>query len=214
MISSEIGRRVYSASPYLKKRTSRGLHRSVYTYLFAIEVQAMSHSWDRYFMSMVYLVAMKSKDPSTKIGAVVVGPGHEIRSTGYNGPPRGVDDEVPERLIAPRKYFYFEHAERNACYSATRSGISLEGCTMYTHGTPCADCARAIIQVGINKIVVHKYFEEGENRPQWSESLECSRQMLAEAGIAIETYEGDVELEIRGCKSGKDILRGDSLPSL
>ncbi len=69
-------------------------------------------NWDKYFMSLVYLVALKSKDKRTKIGAVIIGPDNEIRSTGYNSFPRGIDDNVPERQIPDEKYFWFAHAEK------------------------------------------------------------------------------------------------------
>ena len=87
--------------------------------------------WDTYFMSLAYLVGMKSKDPRTKVGAVVVGPDNEIRSTGYNSFPRGMNDRVAERQVAPAKHLYFEHAERNAIYNAARMGQSLKGCRIY-----------------------------------------------------------------------------------
>ena len=63
--------------------------------------------WDDYFMTMVYLVAMRSKDESTHIGAVVVGGDKEVRSVGYNGFPRGMDDNIKERQLRPLKYFFF-----------------------------------------------------------------------------------------------------------
>ena len=110
--------------------------------------------WDDYFMTMVYLVAMRSKDESTHVGAVIVGPNKEIRSTGYNSFPMGINDDVPERQERPEKYFWFSHAERNAVYLAARVGIPVEGCTMYTNGIPCTDCAFAVIQAGITEVVV------------------------------------------------------------
>ena len=77
-------------------------------------------NWDTLFMSMVYLVAMKSKDDSTHLGAVIVSQDNEIRSFGYNGLARGINDDVVERQERPEKYFWFEHAERNAIYNAGR----------------------------------------------------------------------------------------------
>lgn len=81
-------------------------------------------------MEVAELVASWSKDPSTKTGAIVVGPDREIRATGYNGLVRGVNDDVPERLERPTKYDFFEHAERNAIYNACLTGTSLKGCVM------------------------------------------------------------------------------------
>jgi len=81
-----------------------------------------TYDWDMYFMSLSYLVAMKSKDPSTKIGAVIVGPDKEIRSTGYNGFVKGANDDVVEHYERPEKYYHFEHAERNAILLSARYG--------------------------------------------------------------------------------------------
>jgi dCMP deaminase len=96
----------------------------------------------------------RSKDPNTQIGCVVVGPNHEIRSTGYNSFPRGIRDDVPERLVRPTKYLWIEHAERNAICNAARAGTATEGCTIYVEIMPCMDCARAIVQAGIVQVVV------------------------------------------------------------
>ena len=83
-------------------------------------------TWDELYMSMTFLVAMKSKDENTHIGAVVVGPDKEVRSIGFNGLPRYVDDDKPERQMKPEKYLWFEHAERNAVYNASLMGVSLK----------------------------------------------------------------------------------------
>src|SRR5690242_7044614 len=109
--------------------------------------------WDQRFMELAKLIATWSKDRSTKVGCVVVGTDNEVRSIGFNGFPRGVDDDVEERHERPAKYAWTEHAERNAIYSAVRVGISLKGCTMYLPWFPCMDCARALIQSGIAELV-------------------------------------------------------------
>lgn len=113
-------------------------------------------TWDLYFHEMSKLVATRSKDQSTNIGAVIVGPDNEIISTGYNSFPRGIDDYNPDRHERPEKYFWFEHAERNAIFNAARrSGSGLNGCKMYLNCfVPCTDCARAIIQVGIDQVIL------------------------------------------------------------
>ena len=82
-------------------------------------------SWDEYFLTLCDAVALKSKDRSTKLGCVIVGVGHEVRSTGYNGFPRGVNDNVDARHQRPEKYKWTEHAERNAIYNAARCGVSV-----------------------------------------------------------------------------------------
>ena len=105
----------------------------------------------------------RSKDPNTQIGCVIVGPNHEIRSTGYNSFPRGIRDDVPERLVRPTKYLWIEHAERNAICNAARACTATEGCTIYVEIMPCMDCARAIVQAGIVQAVV-----SGERMAQYS----------------------------------------------
>lgn len=153
-------------------------------------------SWDEWFLKLMYLVAEKSKDPKTKIGALLV-KDRRIISTGYNGLCRGVNDNVPERLVRPEKYFWFEHAERNSVYAAAYHGISTEGATMYTNGTPCTDCARAVIQAGITKVIVHKPYEDMSADVQkisqghgekWQGHNERTMAMFKEAGVILEVY--------------------------
>ena len=110
--------------------------------------------WDEYYLNICKVVATRSKDPHTQVGCIIAGPAHEIRSTGYNSLPRGIRDDLPERLERPAKYLWMEHAERNAIYNAARCGTSLEGCTIYIELMPCMDCARAIVQAGIREVVV------------------------------------------------------------
>ena len=143
-----------------------------------------SDKWNKRFMELAFLVASWSKDPSTKTGAVVVGPDKEIRATGYNGPVRGVDDDVPERFERPTKCEFFEHAERNALYNACLTGVSLKGCVMYATHAPCTDCARAIIQAGIKTVITNKVIID-ENTPKntWRDKLVYSEQMFKEAGV-------------------------------
>ena len=78
--------------------------------------------WDNRFLSMAKLIATWSRDRSTKVGAVIVGPNREVRSVGYNGFPRGVNDAIESRYERPGKYDWTEHAERNAIYNAARYG--------------------------------------------------------------------------------------------
>lgn len=142
-------------------------------------------NWDEYFLKMADLVASKSKDPSTKAGAVIVGPNHEIRSTGYNGFPRGVVDSEERYNDRPTKYMYVEHAERNAIYNAARHGVALDGCSIYINGFPCNDCARAIIQSGIKEIIISASVHKAGFNERWAEALKHSRIMLEEAGVKI-----------------------------
>src|SRR3954465_1001797 len=112
-----------------------------------------SFSWDQYFMTMAYLVSMKSKDPSSRVGAVIVGPDHEIRSTGYNGLPRGFADRNYRYENREYKLFASNHAEENAILNCALNGVSAKNCTLYCPWSPCAHCTKMIIQSGIKEIV-------------------------------------------------------------
>jgi len=140
------------------------------------------NKWDRRFLDAAKLFASWSKDRSTQVGAVVVGPKKEIRAIGFNGFPRGVNDDDDSRHERPIKYEFTEHAERNAVYNACYTGTSLDGCTIYVTHLPCSDCARAVIQAGIKRVVV-----EGGNslRSDWAESNRVASLMFAEAGIEL-----------------------------
>ncbi len=140
-------------------------------------------TWDEYFLGLAKFVSQKSKDESTKIGAVIVGPDNEVRSTGYNSFPRGMNDNLKERQERPEKYFWFEHAERNAIYNAARVGIPTKGCRIFLSClTPCTDCARAIIQAGIVEVILG---ERASSQKKWDEEAKRSKQMFKEAGVAI-----------------------------
>lgn len=148
--------------------------------------------WDQYFMSMAFFVAMKSKDPSTKVGTVVVGPDNEIRSTGFNGLPKGME-ETKKRYKRPGKYLYHEHSERNALYQVAGSSQSVRGCTLYTPWVPCCDCARGIIQSRISEVVV--YFPVN-HLPKWSEEGKESIIMFKEARVKLRWFKGDLVTQI------------------
>lgn len=124
-----------------------------------------------------------SKDNSTKCGSMIIGPNLEIRSMGYNGFPRGINDEAPERHLRPEKYFWAEHSERNAIYNAARVGIPTEGCTILIAAPipPCMDCTRAIIQSGIIRLVLQQ--DLASEHPTWKEHSERVRQLLHEGKI-------------------------------
>jgi dCMP deaminase len=111
-------------------------------------------NWDEYFVEMLEVVKIKSKDPNTKVAAIIVGPNNEIRSTGYNGFPRGFNDTDNTKWVKPQKYYFVEHAERNSIYNAARVGTSTENCRIYVSHFPCVDCARAIIQSGIKEVII------------------------------------------------------------
>lgn len=145
--------------------------------------------WTSYFLGIAEQVKLKSKDQSTQIGAVIVGKNNEILSTGYNSFPRGLDDNLPERQERPEKYFFFEHAERNAIYNAARVGTPIDGSKIYlTSGLPCADCARGIINSGIKEVYCKRECTT-KNKEKWVESQEKSYHMLLECGVKVHYYE-------------------------
>lgn len=159
--------------------------------------------WDRRFLELAQFIAQWSKDPSTKVGAVIVGKRRQILSVGYNGIPRGVEDPLHpshpdldqnewdhnskvfvDRMERPGKYAWFEHAERNAIYNAAEHGIALRGATLYVTIPCCADCARAVIQSGITLVYTNP--TTPEQRERWGDSMRVADEMLTEAGVIYE----------------------------
>jgi len=128
-----------------------------------------------------------SKDHNTGVGAVIVDDRFSV-ADGYNGFPRGVVDTIPERHERPDKYLYVVHAELNAIITAGRQGKSVEGCTMYCTMFPCADCAGAIIQSGIRRLVTPKSESE-----RWDDSHKAASQMFKEAGVQVDFWDGFID---------------------
>ena len=157
-------------------------------------------SWDERFMKQVYFVAECSKDPRTKIGAVLV-KDKNIIATGYNGFPRGVSDNKDRYLDKNIKYKMVAHAEDNAILTCARLGISTLNSILYTNGIPCNTCTISLIQGGIKEIVVHKQWPNLIYSPIWVESINISNIMLQEAGINIRWL--DKELNMTGYLDGK-----------
>lgn len=147
--------------------------------------------WDHRFLELASHISGWSKDRTRGVGAVIVGPSREVRSLGFNGFPRGIDDDLEERHGKEdgEKYRWTEHAERNAIYNAARMGISLLGCTLYVNLFPCGACARAIIQSGITRVVSNK---PDLSDARWGVEFELSRSLFEEAGIQVKTM-GDAE---------------------
>jgi len=136
-------------------------------------------SWDDLYLEMVYLVASKSEDPRCHIGAVIVSENNELISIGYNGLPRGVR-HTPDKNIKPGKFYFFEHAERNAIYNALRNNISTINSKMYTNGIPCADCARAIIQTGIKLVIIDIDWQSTESE-YWNNHFDATHILFSES---------------------------------
>ncbi len=142
----------------------------------------MTDKWDCRFLDLAAHISGWSKDPSTKVGCVVVGSDREIRSTGFNGFPRGIDDSEERLTDRERKYPLICHAEENAIMHAARIGISLKGCIAYVTWPPCTRCARSLIQAGVIEVV---YPAEQEIPDRWQDDFALSTSLLIEAGVAV-----------------------------
>ncbi|MDP6906141.1 MAG: dCMP deaminase family protein [Candidatus Thalassarchaeaceae archaeon] len=142
----------------------------------------MSDKWDKRFLDLAGHISGWSKDPSTKVGCVVVGEDREIRSTGFNGFPRGIKDDSERLSDREQKYPLICHAEENAIMHAARIGLSLKGCTAYVTWPPCTRCARSLIQAGVIEVV---YPEDSEVPERWMHDFDTSTQMMTEAGLKI-----------------------------
>ena len=137
--------------------------------------------WDKRFLKLAEEVASWSKDPSTKVGAIIVDKNNIVQGQGYNGFPRGVRD-LPERYENRElKLKYTVHAELNSILNAKKT----ENCRIYVWPTlmkpdACPECAKAIVQSGINEIV---YYDTKELSSRWEELSEISRTIFDEAGV-------------------------------
>ena len=143
-------------------------------------------NWDEYFMGIALLTAMRSKDPSSQVGACIVSPENKILSLGYNGMPIGCDDDAMpwEREGEPlnTKYMYVCHAELNAILNA---GRSVPGWTLYATACPCSHCAAAAIQAGIMRVVS----PPPDRASRWYRAQLEGREALRECGIAVADFD-------------------------
>tara|TARA_B100000686_G_scaffold286334_2_gene311023 strand:- start:59 stop:526 length:468 start_codon:yes stop_codon:yes gene_type:complete len=142
----------------------------------------VSDKWDVRFIELARHISGWSKDPSTKVGCVVVGEDREIRSTGFNGFPRGIEDDSARLDDRDQKIPLICHAEENAIMHAARIGVSLKGCVAYVTWPPCTRCSRSLIQAGIVEVV---YPEDIEIPDRWKADFELSASMMEEAGISV-----------------------------
>lgn len=148
-------------------------------------------SWDEYFMGLAHLSALRSKDPSTQVGAAIVDENHRVVSVGYNGFPQGVSDaEFPwqrEGGVLESKYAFVVHAELNAILNSQRS---VRGCKIYVSLFPCNECAKAIIQSGIKRIVYESDKYNG------TDTNIASKRMLRAAGVELVRIANTIELKV------------------
>lgn len=134
--------------------------------------------WDIYFVNLARMVATRSRDPSTQVGAVIV-KDKIVLTTGYNGLPRGIEFSL-DRMSRPLKYDWMVHGEENALLNAARQGISTQGSIVYvTPFHPCIKCTRAIIQAGVSKVVID-YWQQSD---KWEEEWKISKSLFDEAKV-------------------------------
>lgn len=149
-------------------------------------------SWQDYFMGLAHLSSLRSKDPNTKVGACIVDSDNKVVSIGYNGFPIGCDDEVfpwnREGSAVDTKYPYVVHAELNAILNSPRS---LKGTTLYVSLFPCNECAKAIIQAGIKKIIYE------DDKYANTDSVIASKRMLKAAKIELIKTKKKVVLSLK-----------------
>lgn len=148
------------------------------------ETTPTTSKWDDRFMEMARMVGSWSRDPSTTVGTVIAGPDKIILAVGYNGFPRGCDDDPAIYQDRPRKHLRTTHSEANAVAASSRSGVSLSGATAYVTAPCCAQCAALLIQAGVASVVVPA---GATLRQDWAQSADEARQMFWEAGVHVRT---------------------------
>ena len=148
-------------------------------------------TWEEYFMGLAHLSGLRSKDPNTQVGAVIVDENNRVVSIGYNGFPSGVsDDEFPwgrEGGVLDTKYAFVVHAELNAILNSQRS---VRGCSLYVSLFPCNECAKAIIQAGIRRIIFESDKYDG------ADTNIASKRMLRAAGVELVRISHTVKLSV------------------
>jgi dCMP deaminase len=143
----------------------------------------MIEKWHRRFIELATLISSWSKDPSTKVGAVIVDRERRVVSVGYNGLPRGVLDSLDRLGNRDVKYRMVVHAERNALLFAQEP---LHGCILYTWPfAPCSVCAGMVIQSGITHVVAPR-----STNPRWVDDFALTEQMFTEAGVELMLLDG------------------------
>lgn len=141
--------------------------------------------WDYRFLELAWVISRWSKDPSSKVGAVIVDSRRRIVSTGFNGFARGLVDNVSD-MPRDRKLLRTIHAEENALFFAHRS---VESCVVYVTHVPCAKCCSKLIQAGIQRIVVAP--QDSQFLERWKDDIEETRLMVSESGIHLDILKED-----------------------
>ena len=150
-----------------------------------LEAQVNKMKWHKRFLKLAEHISTWSKDPSSKIGAVIVDKNRRIVSTGYNGFAVGVDDTTERLENRDIKYKIVLHGEENAILFSKQN---LEGCSLYVSGLPpCAHCASLIIQSGIKNV----YAWDREIPDRWKESVDLTKKIFEEAGVSLTFIQPD-----------------------
>ena len=143
-------------------------------------------SWDEYFMAIAKLSSMRSKDPSTQVGACIVGLDNRILSIGYNGAPNGFEDNLfpwdREGDFLNTKYAYVCHSELNAISNFRGNKKDLVGAKLYVTLFPCNECTKLIIQSGIKEII---YLSD---KYAHTDGTKASKIMLEKCGVKFTEY--------------------------
>lgn len=150
---------------------------------------AENNKWNARFLNLAKTVAAYSKDPSTKVGAVIVDDDDNVRTIGYNGFPRGVKDTEERLNDRSIKYPLTVHAELNAICTCARVGVPTKGATMVCTHFPCADCAGAIVQAGFKEVVVLAPSEDFDSR--WNETNNFARTIFTEGEVDVIVFTED-----------------------
>jgi dCMP deaminase len=141
------------------------------------------NKWINRFLSLSKEISTWSQDPSKQIGVVIVDKDNIVKSLGFNGFPRGIKDTKLRLENREDKYKYMVHGEQNAIYASSINGVSLKNTTIYVYGLPvCNECAKAIIQVGITKVIC-QYPNPLPDR--WVESSKIAEDLFREAGVVL-----------------------------
>jgi dCMP deaminase len=158
--------------------------------------QKIIDKWDNHFLQMALHHANLSKDPSTKVGAIIVGPERELISGGFNGLPRLLEDTEERLNNRDLKLQLVIHAEMNAILAAAKLGIKISGCTMYIvatdntgeiwGGPPCTRCLVHTLQAGISQIIT---YTQKSVPSKWYDDIMYSKELIKEAGIIYQEIE-------------------------
>lgn len=156
-------------------------------------------SKDDMYMTMAFIASLRSKDPNTQVGAVIVSDQDRILSVGYNGFPNGIsDDEFPwdreAKCEEETKYPYVVHAEANAILNFRGDNRALQGATLYVTLFPCHECTKLVIQSGIKKIIYRS------NKYSHTADFREAKKMLDAVGIECVQYNIDHEESVKLCK--------------